>query len=78
MLKEEVKRLVSLGVPEEANDSEWGAPSFSQPYVKTKRVRFLSDFRNLNRQLKYMPYPMPKIHEMILNYNNLNILSYCT
>ena len=29
MLRNEVKRLVKLGVPEEANDSEWGAPSFS-------------------------------------------------
>ena len=30
------------------------------------RVRFLSDFRNLNRQLKRKPYLMPKIREMLL------------
>ena len=62
-----VERLVSLGVLEEANGSEWGAPSFSQQKVKTNRVRFLSDFRNLNRQLKRKPGPIPKIREMLLN-----------
>ena len=29
MLRNEVKRLVKLDVLEEANDSEWGAPSFA-------------------------------------------------
>ena len=61
MLRKEVERLVKLGVIEEANDSEWGLPSFSQPKPKTNRVRFLSDFRKLNSQLKRKPYPMPKI-----------------
>ena len=31
------------------------------------RVRLLSDFRILNRQLKHKPYPMPKICEMLSN-----------
>ena len=31
------------------------------------RIRFLSGFRKLNRQLKRKPYPMPKIHEKLLN-----------
>ena len=61
MFKNEVQRLVSLGVLEEANDSKWVAPYFAQPKAKTNCVRFLSDFRNLNRQLKRKPYPMPKI-----------------
>ena len=67
MFKKEVKRLLSLGVLKEANESEWGAPYFEQPKVKTNRVIFLSDFRNLNRQLKRKPYPMPKIREMLSN-----------
>ena len=29
--------------------------------------RFLSDFRNLNGQLKSKPYPFLKIHEILLN-----------
>ena len=67
MFRKEVERLVGLGVLEEANDSKWGSPSFAQPKAKTNHVRFLSDFRNLNRQLKHKPYPMPKICEMLLN-----------
>ena len=67
MFRKEVKILVKLGVLKEANDSEWGAPSFAQPKPKTNCVRFLSDFRNLNMQFKRKPYPMPKIREMLLN-----------
>ena len=42
IFRKEVKRLVSLGVLEEANDSEWGASSFAQPKAKNNCVRFLS------------------------------------
>ena len=52
MFRKEVERLVKLGVIEEANYSEWGAPYFDQPKPKTNRVIFLNEFRNLNRQLK--------------------------
>ena len=61
MFRKEVERLVKLGVFEEANNSELGAPYFDQPKPKTNCVRFLSDFRKLNRQLKRNPYPTPKI-----------------
>ena len=67
MFIKEVERLVKLGVPKEANDSKWGVPYFSQPKSKTNRVRFLSDFHNLNMQLEIKPYPMPKICEILLN-----------
>ena len=61
MFRKESKRLLRLGVIEEKNDSEWGAPSFSQPKAKANHVRLLSYFQKLNRQLKRKPYPMPKI-----------------
>ena len=67
MFKKEVEGLVKLGAPEEANDSEWGATYSAQQKPKTNNVIFLSDFWNLNRQLKRKPYPMPKIREMLLN-----------
>ena len=67
MFRKEVKIILNLEVIEEANDSEWGAPSFAQPKAKTNRVIFLSGFRHLNRQLNRKPYPMPKIHEILLN-----------
>ena len=55
-----------MGVSEEVNESEWEAPYFAQPKAKINRLRLLSDFRNLNRQLKRKPYPVPKIGEMLL------------
>ena len=67
MFRKEVERIVKLGVLNDANDSELTAPSLVQYKTKTHRVRFLSDFRNLKRQLKRKPYPIPKIREMLLN-----------
>ena len=64
--KKEVERLVLLGVLKVANDSDWGASSFDQPKPKSNRICFLCEFRNLNKQLKRKPYPMPKINEMLL------------
>ena len=60
-------------VIEKTNDSEWGAPYFPQPKLKKNKVRFLSDFRNLNKQLKHKTYKMPKINEMLLKLEVPNI-----
>ena len=65
MLKKLVERLLLLGVLEVPNDLEWGSPSFAQSKPKSNQVRFISDFRNLNKQLKRKPYPMPKTNEML-------------
>ena len=66
MFKKQIGHLVLLGVLEVENDSEWGGPSFSQPKPKSNIVHFLSDFRNLNKQLKRKSYHMPKINENLL------------
>ena len=55
MFRKAVYILVSLGVLEEENDSERGAPFFAQPKAKINRVRFLSDLCNFNSQLKSNP-----------------------
>ena len=68
MFRKEVDRPVLICVTEEANDSEWGAPYFAHTKPKTNRIRFLSDIRNLNRQLKRNPYTMPKIRKILLNF----------
>ena len=52
MFRNELEIMVKIGVLKEANNSEWGAPSFPQPKKKTNKIRFLSDFWNLDRQLK--------------------------
>ena len=58
---------MSLGFLEKANKSKRVARSFTQPQLKNNCVGSLSDFRNLNRQIKSKPYPIPKIREMLLN-----------
>ena len=64
-LKMEVERLVKLGVLRKINNSEWAAPTFIIP-KKDGSVRFISDFRELNKLIKRKPYPIPKIQDLLL------------
>jgi hypothetical protein len=63
-LKHEIERLVKLGVFKRCSDSEWAAPTFIIS-KKNGTVRFISDFRKLNKMLKRMPYPITKIAQML-------------
>lgn len=65
-LKREVERLVELGVLKRVNRSEWAAPTFLIP-KKDGSVRFISDFREVNKRIKPEPYPIPNIQDMLLN-----------
>ena len=67
MFKREGVSLIVLGVLEKENDPVWGAPYFSQSKAITDIVRLLSDFRNLNRQMRCKPHQMSKIRKMLLN-----------
>jgi hypothetical protein len=62
--KKEVERLCQIGVLEPCDDSEWGAPCFITP-KKDGSVRFLTDFRKLNRLLRRKPWPIPLIQHML-------------
>ena len=73
-MRREVERLVAIGVLEECNDSEWGAPTFIIP-KKDGRIRFISDFRKLNQYLKRKPYPIPKIQDMLLKLKGFTYAS---
>ena len=58
-LKTEVNRLVKIGVLKRKNNSEWAAPTFIIP-KKNGTVRFISDFRELNKKIKRKPFPFLK------------------
>ena len=64
-LRDEVQRLVKIGVLRKINQSQWAAPTFIIP-KKDGTVRFISDFRELNKQIKRKPYPIPNIQDMLM------------
>ena len=72
--KKYLDRLVSIGILIKINRSEWAAPSFIIP-KKDGRVRFVSDFRQLNKKLKRTPYHFPRIKGML---NKIYYFTYAT
>ena len=60
----ELNRLCELGVLEFQLASEWALPSFIIP-KKDNTVRFISDFREVNKRLVRKPFPIPKISTVL-------------
>jgi hypothetical protein len=60
----ELNRLCDLGVLEFQPDSEWASPSFITP-KKDGTVRFLTDFREVNKRIVRKPFPLPKISTVL-------------
>ena len=62
-LKKEIDRLVSTGVPEEADGNTagtWCSPSFvTDMNKKDGTVRFITDCKEVNRRIARKPWPMP-------------------
>ena len=71
MFKNEIERLVLLGVFEVAKNSQQVSPPFSQPKPKSNQVCFLIDFRNLHRQVQRKTHPILKTNEMLLKLEDL-------
>lgn len=64
-LKLEVDRLIKLQVLRKVNHSQWEAPCFIIP-KKDGTVRFISDFREVNKRIKRYPYPIPNIQDLLM------------
>jgi RNase H-like domain found in reverse transcriptase/Reverse transcriptase (RNA-dependent DNA polymerase)/Integrase zinc binding domain/Retroviral aspartyl protease len=74
MLRDEVDRLCKLDVLKQCNDSPWAAPSFGVP-KKNGQIRFVSDFRHLNKFIERRPFPLPSIPELL---RSLDGFTFCT
>ena len=64
VFKDELDRLVSIGVIEQSSRSEWISPTFIIP-KKDDHVRWISDFRALNKAIIRKVYPIPRIQDIL-------------
>ena len=64
VFKDELDRLVSIGVLEQSSCSKWISPTFIMP-KKDDRVRWISDFCALNKAIIRKVYPIPRIQDIL-------------
>ncbi|MGL4349372.1 MAG: reverse transcriptase domain-containing protein, partial [Plesiomonas shigelloides] len=74
LFKTELDRLVSLNILEPCPRSEWCAGTFIVP-KKNGGVRWVTDFRGLNKHLKRQTYPIPRIQDLLENIGPYDWLS---
>ena len=80
VFKAELDRLVSIGVLEEGSRSEWIAGTFIVPKKllpgeTVPRVRWVSDFRGLNKNLRRKTYPIPRIGDILARRTGFQFLT---
>ena len=56
--------MVEIGILKRQTESEWASPSFIIQKLN-KQVRFISNFRELNKRLVRKPWPLPKITDTL-------------
>ena len=72
LFKEELMRLVKIGVLRPIGATQWASPTFIRP-KKDNRIRWLSDFCELNKVLKRRVYPLPNIHDVLTKRSGYEI-----
>ena len=70
-LQKEVDRLVKIGVLKKVNHSQWAAPTFLIP-KPDKTIRFIGDFREVNKRIKRYPFPMPDVKDLVLKLEDFH------
>lgn len=74
IFKQELDRLVKIGVLSPCGRSTWISGSFIIP-KKDKTVRWISDFRALNKALKRKVYPIPRIQDILSRRSGYKFLT---
>jgi hypothetical protein len=68
IFKNELEHLVKLSILQSCGASEWAAPTFIVPR-KDGRVRWVSDFRKLNKLVTRKIHPLPRIVDVLCKQN---------
>jgi hypothetical protein len=64
VFKDELKHLCTIGVLELIGTTEWAAPRYIIP-KNNGTVRFISDFRALNKAIRRKVYPLPNFFDVL-------------
>ena len=73
-LKTEGNRLINIGILKYKNNLEWAAQTFIIP-KNNGTVRFISNFRELNKSIKMKPFPIPKIQDLLSKLKGFKYVS---
>ena len=66
--------MCEVGTLQKINDSEWGHPTFITP-KKDGKIRFIANLWELNKRIKHNPFPLPNVHDLLLQLEGFDCAS---